>query len=291
MGTQHPIPLTQRRWPQHRLPASCHRESCGTRPASRAKPRLSWRLLPPCARTLARSSPVASNPTGGGLRGAVARADGAAPVRPAASPSRPLFAALRASPSAPAESDRWGPGCAHRAAAKRLNRRTDAAVAHAWCRAAGRRRARFARPSARAPSPPLRRARPGPPGPALAVPARSPGQARRGAARGHQLRLERTCADSGRRCSRATRLAARRRPHPAPVAALLDPRRGQLRPLRGLRVVALLLLAPRLAPFAALRLRPARPALRSGLLRAASPGAPRSPRFARLIPGPISRDR
>ena len=65
----------------------------------------------------ARLRPVTSNPTGGGLRGAVARADGAAPVRPAASPSRSLCAALRAITSAPAESDRWGPRCAHRAAA------------------------------------------------------------------------------------------------------------------------------------------------------------------------------
>jgi len=44
--------------------------------------------------------------------------------RPAPSPSFLRSTSLRFVTSAPAESDRWGPRCAHRAAAKRLNRRT-----------------------------------------------------------------------------------------------------------------------------------------------------------------------
>ena len=123
MGTQRKIPLTQRRWPQRRLLASCRCGSSGTRRAS--PPPSLWAVTPFASSSASETSlrPVASNPTGGGLRGAVVRADGAAPVRPAASPSRPLCAALRASTSAPAESDRWGPSLRPSGCRDRLNRR------------------------------------------------------------------------------------------------------------------------------------------------------------------------
>jgi len=175
--------------------------------------------------------------------------------KPAASPSRSLFAALRASTSAPAESDRWGPPSAHRAAAIASTAAQTSACAVCSAEAAGRRRAvrrtkrhqrsdttcPAARPSAPVASlPAAGSAWPGAQG------ARALARASRAyAARGHQLRFDRpdksglrTCAASARACSPAQRLAARRA-----FAALSGcgapgaPAPHRLRSLRSLRVV------------------------------------------------------
>ena len=190
---------------------------------------------------------VASNPTGGGLRGAVARADGAAPVNPPRrrrSFASRCFASSRRRPPSQTGGDPAAPIGLPRSASTAARA---AAVACALGRAAGRRRARLRSALGSAPFASASVASAGSAWPG-ARGARALARASRAhAARGHQLRPDRPdCVGAedlrGQRPrdAREQRGSLRvARSQPAPVAALLEhPRRIASGRCRGLRVVA-----------------------------------------------------